>query len=172
MPRVKKTRKVTEPIPPKSSQPIKEKSKKPKKTSGKAPGNRNSLKDNKAASGHVNGSNTHKDARLGSKKKVPLLVSGRTKSEPSKQVPKFKSPVDELNYIENDPKLQSLLDKIDNELSIAKDEQAYVTKLLDRHKVLCELLGIKQDDENDIATGEKSEFDLLDVLEKPLNKSL
>lgn len=172
MPRVKKTRKITESIPPKSSQPIKEKSKRPKKTSGKAPGNRNSLKDNKVGSGNVIGSNANKDVRLGSKKKIPLITNSRAKSEPVKQVPKFKSPVDELNYIENDPKLQSLIDKIDSEMSISKEEQQYVTKLLERHKVLCDLLGIKQDDEDDIENNEEHEFDLLDELEKPFNKSM
>lgn len=139
--------------------------KKKKANKGHASGSRNSLIKHEKA-GTVGNSN--RDQRLGSKKKIDLL--GTKKSELKKRViPKFKSPLEELDFIESDRKLQSLLDRLDNEITITADEKSYVDTLLSRHKVLCDLLGIESEELTnegiESETGHES-TDLFDKLEK------
>lgn len=167
MPRVKKSRKVTKSLPrAKPKLPKSEIQKKPKKSTGKAPGNRNSLVEDKAKGGQSGGAGANIDKRLGSKKKISLFGNKETKEESKRLIPKFKTPLDELNYIENDKRLQNLVDKLDQGKSISPQEQHYVDHLLNRHKVLCDLLGIVEEDDADI---EEDTPDLLDKLEQPFS---
>lgn len=137
MSRAKKTRKTGPIGVPKSAVKPKVSESRKKKRVGKKPGSRNSelLKKPSGSSAGV-----EKDKRLGSKKPIPLVQEI--------QKAKFKTPQEELEYIENDPVLQSLLDKQDQNQPLTPKEQHLVDEKLARHQFLCELLGIdEQDDE-------------------------
>ncbi|MCC2607223.1 Der GTPase-activating protein YihI [Planctobacterium marinum] len=167
MPRVKKSRKVTQSLPrAKPKLPKGEIVKKTKKGNGKAPGSRNSLVEEKAKKqqGGVHGTNA--DKRHGSKKKISLFAAGPSREDNTRLIPKFKSPLEELNFIENDKRLQSLIDKLDSGKKVDSQDQHYVEHLLKRHKTLCELLGIEDDEEADL---DDDSPDLLDKLEQPFS---
>lgn len=171
MPRTKKTRKPGQIGTPKAEKKQVSGQKSPsnpprKKNShkGQASGSRNSLVER---TGEPNlAKSTKQDKRLGSKKKIALLAEKREKETKKQLVPKFKSPVDEVDYIENDKKLQGLLDKLDQQISVSPEEQVYVDTLINRHKLLCELLGMRPDEEVvDVEAAAEPE-DLLDKLER------
>lgn len=136
-------------------------SKKKKRSAGKVSGSRNSQME-KRVHGAASGQHSS-DRRLGSKKKISLVAETSSKAGQKRVVRKFKSPTDELDYIENDSRLQQLLDKIDRNSPVSIEEQEYVDALLSRHKLLCDLLGI--DKSNDESEDDK-DIDLLDKLEK------
>ena len=73
MPRVKKTRKVTQSAPRPKVRPTENAPKRNKKLKGNAPGNRNSLKDGSPGGNQAGNTSDNKDRRLGSKKKISLL---------------------------------------------------------------------------------------------------
>ncbi|XOV80052.1 MAG: Der GTPase-activating protein YihI [Aestuariibacter sp.] len=140
MARQKKSRKVG-PIGVKkdATKPkVKSQDSRKKKHTGKRPGSRNSELLKKVSSS--SGSQTM-DKRLGSKKPIPLL------SEPANK--RFKSPQEELEHIESDPVLQALLDRQEAEQSLSAKEQHKLNEMLARHQLLCELLGIDDDLEDD-----------------------
>lgn len=88
---------------------------------------------------------TNKDPRHGSKKKVSLL-------EPSQEVKVtkvFKTPLEELTFIEADERLQDILDRDSENQVLTDDDKNYMEERLARHQVLCELLGIVEEDEDD-----------------------
>lgn len=168
MPRTKKSRKPGPLGTPKQSVSRSQSDSKKKKVSkGRASGSRNSLIEQDSLEPKpFSGS---KDKRLGSKKKISLFSENKKEAQqPKPLLPKFKSPSEELDYIENDRRLQSLLDKIDTGGSVSAEEQHYVDTLLARHKLLCDLLGI--DTEEAKAEEEKPQtneaIDLLDQLEQ------
>ncbi|WP_158965333.1 Der GTPase-activating protein YihI [Paraglaciecola sp. L3A3] len=146
MPRKKKSRKVGQIGIPKSSS----NTRKPKpaeqrtrKHLGKPAGSRNSeVILNKDS---VN-NNAPKDPRHGSKKPIDLFPT-ETKKETTSKVKHF-SPAKELETIEKDEKLSSLLDKAELGKKLSKEEQNYVDKNLARHKVLCGLLGLDNEEED------------------------
>lgn len=143
-------------------------SKKQKISKGKASGSRNSLLEQNSV--EPKSFAVSKDKRHGSKKKIDLL-SDKVKDAkaPKSILPKFKSPTEELDFIENDRKLQNLLDKIDNNGSVDAEEQHYVNTLLARHKLLCDLLGIDSEESKDsetVVVADNEPEDLLDQLEQ------
>lgn len=171
MPRVKKTRKVTQSVPRPKVRPTENAPKRNKKLNGKAPGNRNSLKDGNPGNNQAGKAFYKKDQRIGSKKKIALLASTKPEPATTRLIPKFKTPQEELSYIENDAKLQFIVEKIDSDQEVDRAEEHYAEHLLQRHQTLCELLGISED--NDSVENEHSEErsdDLLDMLEKPPGK--
>jgi ribosome assembly protein YihI (activator of Der GTPase) len=130
-----------------------------KKHLGKPAGSRNSetltvMQDSKKV---------NKDPRHGSKKPVSLFAETKEQKSASKKVIYF-SPTQELAAIEQDPRLASLLDKIDIGKKITREDQQYVDQTLARHKVLCEMLGLKDEIEKPIKTSEK-ETDLYSLFE-------
>ena len=129
-------------------------SERPKKHKGKAPGSRHNVEQKKTekASGNAN-----KDPRLGSKKPVQLVKSVAAKIEKRK----YATPAEELAAIEADDRLAGLLDKLDGGKTITKEQQHYVDTQMARHKVLCDLMGINEgeDEEEEI-----DNFDALDAL--------
>ncbi|HCA75999.1 MAG TPA: GTPase-activating protein [Alteromonas sp.] len=127
-------------------------SERPKKHKGKAPGSRHNVEQKKADKA---ASNSNKDPRLGSKKPVPLIKSVPAKIEKRK----FATPAEELAAIEADDRLASLLDKLDDGEKITKEQQHYVDTTMARHKVLCDLMGISDDED------EEDEIDELDALD-------
>ena len=167
MPRTKKSRKPGQIGTPKQSiQRNPGDSKKRKISKGRASGSRNSLLEQNSI--EPKPFVASKDKRHGSKKKI-----SQNKQLQKTLWPKFKSPHEELDFIENDKKLQNLLDKVDQGESVNSGEQHYIDALLSRHKLLCELLGIDTDEQPDNEaetkdlqhTPDKSD-DLLDQLDQ------
>ncbi|MCC2616912.1 GTPase-activating protein [Aestuariibacter halophilus] len=154
----KKSRKVGRIGVPKSSQPrpIKpESGSKPKKHTGKPAGSRHSV----AQARNENRANADKkDPRIGSKKPVPLIV------EDKKEVPKPKyfSPAQELEALENDKQLNRLLDKLEQGKSLSAEQQAWVDQKMARHRTLCDLLGIQDEPQTEDAPSEDDVFDRFD----------
>ena len=125
----------------KSTIPVKRQpSERVRKHKGNKPGSRfnTEVTKEKAAS------KSPQDPRVGSKTPIDLFRHKQTSvSTPSK---KYHSPKQELDAIENDARLQRLLDKQENK-TLTKLEQDYVNNQLNRHAVLCDLLGISIEDE-------------------------
>jgi len=96
------------------------------------------------------------DPRIGSKKAVPLVVETVLNNAPKAKMPKPKkeakpvlTPEEELTKLENDERLDSLLDMLDDGKTLSADDQSYVDQTLDRIDVLMEMLGIELGDEDD-----------------------
>ncbi len=117
--------------------------KKDKKRKGLKTGNRNSESQQKAeyAAKHA------RDPRLGSKKKIPLIVEAQKK--PTKQERRI-SAEKELEMLENDAQLNVLLDRIDNGEKLGAGLQKYVNERLDRIEILMKQLGIYEDESEEI----------------------
>ncbi|WP_159657385.1 Der GTPase-activating protein YihI [Vibrio atypicus] len=114
--------------------------KKDKKRKGLKTGNRNS--DEKQNKHQGNGQ--QRDPRLGSKKKIPLIV------EPAKKLNKAERRISaekELEMLENDAQLNVLLDRIDEGENLGAGLQKYVDEKLARIEALMKQLGIYEDDE-------------------------
>ena len=58
------------------------------------------------------------------------------------------SPEDELAKLENDERLDALLDRLENGEVLSAEEQAWLDQTLDRIDVLMEQLGIGMDDDD------------------------
>lgn len=143
MARVKKSRKVgqigTPSIAKESRKPKSVPTTKNKKTKGNKSGTRNNIAETDLKNPSVKKAGG--DPRLGSKKPIPLVVDA--KSSKSKQPkPAFFSPKQELQSIEDDQKLSDLLDLVDEGEKLDAKQQAYIDAKLARHKILCDLLGI------------------------------
>jgi ribosome assembly protein YihI (activator of Der GTPase) len=99
------------------------------------------------------------DPRIGSKKPVSLIIEGnqsapvapKVKKVPQPPVAVKLSPEDELDRLENDERLDGLLDKLEQGKTLSAEEQTYVDTTLDRIDELMEQLGISlgDDDEDD-----------------------
>lgn len=113
------------------------------------------------------------DPRIGSKKAVPLVIETVFNNAPkAKKTVKPEAPAkpklppeEELTLLENDPRLDSLLDKIDDGETLSAEDQSYVDQTLDRIDVLMELLGIELGDEDEEAEEEKNE-DMMQLLKR------
>lgn len=113
-----------------------------KKRKGLKTGNRNS--DAKAEKAQTTGQ--QRDPRLGSKKKIPLIVEApKKKTKAERRV----SAEQELAAIENDAQLIVLLDRLENGEKLGAGLQKYVDQKLDRMEVLMKQLGIYDEDLED-----------------------
>ncbi|MBN7821840.1 Der GTPase-activating protein YihI [Bowmanella yangjiangensis] len=129
-----------------------EQDRKPKRRTGKPAGTRNNVTPKKAEQL----AKAPRDPRLGSKKAVPLVVE---KSEAQPKA-KYFSPAAELKSIEQDTRLDALMDRLDAGDKLSAEEQRYVDSKLARHQELCQLMGIDPEAEQD------DDDDLLDKFEK------
>ena len=134
-----------------------------KKHLGKPAGTRN----NEALTVNQGPKKFNKDPRHGSKKPVSLIVETKEQKLAVKKV-KYFSPAQELASIEQDPRLATLLDKIDLGKKIAREDQQYVDQTLARHKVLCEMLGFSEEPEKVIKSSEQqtdlySQFESINI---------
>lgn len=130
--------------------------------------------------GHASGSRTQvesanpknkatgqpKDPRIGSKTPVALVVEAKAKAKPqpkpkAEATPRL-SPEEELAKLENDERLDALLDRLDDGATLNAEDRAYVEQTLDRIDALMAQLGIELGDEDD-AVEEKQE-DILKLL--------
>ena len=97
-----------------------------------------------------------RDPRLGSKKKIPLIVEAKKKL--SKQERKL-SAEKELLMLESDAQLNVLLDRLENGEKLGVGLQKYVDEKLDRIEILMNQLGLlePEDDESEIEEPEIEE---------------
>ena len=106
-----------------------------------------------------------KDPRIGSRKKVPLVVEFVNKPEKGQFIQPVKvnekptalAPELELEQLENNECLNDLLDQLDAGKTISADDQQFVDECLDRIAELMDILGIEDEDGED---------DLLNTFEK------
>ncbi len=107
-----------------------------------------------------------KDPRVGSRKPVALVVEPAKKpvvAKPAKaektaeQVAELQAKQlqlkleQELAAIENDERLNLLLDRLDDGLSVSADDEAWLDARLARHQELLVALGMDDDDDDDVA---------------------
>ncbi|MFA3792882.1 Der GTPase-activating protein YihI [Aliiglaciecola sp. SL4] len=156
MARIKKSRKVGRiGVPKESWAPRKPKdpnNTKPKKHKGNPSGSRHSAVELNQQSPQQSKQN---DPRVGSKKPIPLIVEAKEfKSKPKPSKPKYFSPAQELAELENNDRLNNLLDEMDSGVVLSADDKRYVDKKLARHRELCDLLGINGEAET---IGEQAE---------------
>ena len=108
------------------------------------------------------------DPRVGSKKPIALVADGKTQPEKkpvAKPKPKAEkvrlTPQEELAKLENDERLDTLLDRLENGETLSGEDQAWLDLTLDRIDELMEILGIALDDE---AEDEQAEDDMMRLL--------
>lgn len=123
--------------------------KKKRKHKGLAAGSRHSAQDENAVKAQAE----VKDPKIGSKKKVPLIVEFVNKPEKGKTIPvpkpvKLIDPMQELENLENNEILNELLDALDAGKTLSKADQQFVDECLDRVAQLMEELGIEDEEEN------------------------
>ncbi len=118
-------------------------------------GNTSGSRANPAAPAQKQGTGSKaKDPRIGSKKPVPLggseaVVPKPVKAKPEVAAKKPKlSPQEELSMLENNERLDALLDRLENGDVLAAEDQAWLDQTLDRIDVLMEQLGINLDDDD------------------------
>ncbi|RYM67522.1 Der GTPase-activating protein YihI [Serratia liquefaciens] len=109
-----------------------------------------------------------KDPRIGSKVPVALVVEAKPKAKPQPK-PKAEakprlSPEEELAKLENDERLDALLDRIDDGETLSAEDQSYVDQTLDRIDALMEQLGIELGDDEDDEEEEEKKEDILKLL--------
>ncbi|MFT5674650.1 MAG: ribosome assembly protein YihI (activator of Der GTPase) [Paraglaciecola sp.] len=167
MPRKKKSRKgglIGTPQPPKAQRKANVVDTKFKrKNFGKPAGSRNNPEQTEL---NPNSPKQQKDPRIGSKKPVQLLPE-KTDTKIAVK-PKHFSPAQELNAIEQDERLAGLIEKLDSGERLSKEDAKYTEITMQRHALLCELLGIADDQEELIepqTSAQKSEEDLLSEFE-------
>ena len=98
------------------------------------------------------------EKRIGSQKTIPLIVENKIQNDlpkiqlkPKAKVIKSKveqslSPEKELALIENDQRLNDLLEQLDNDETISQIDQSWVNKQTQRHQELMKTLGWLDDD--------------------------
>lgn len=137
------------------------------KRKGLAPGSRH----NTGESGqHHGGTKAPQDPRLGSKKPI-ALVQGETAKpvkpaqpakapRPARVTPVIDTDVEaltpeqELEQLENNERLNTLLDKVDAGEKLGKNDAGWLDKTLARHQQLLEELGLLEEDEDEPAEGD------------------
>lgn len=140
--------------------------KRDKKHRGNASGSRGNPVTEKQQNG---GGSKNKDPRIGSKKPVVLSGEGETttaiksvkasKSQPEKKI--RLTPQEELAALENDERLDKLLDRLESGESLSADEQAWLDRTLDRIDELMEQLGITLDEGAEDEAAEEDMYRLL-----------
>lgn len=151
--------------------------KRQKKHRGNASGARTNVESGNDKNGK--GSATPKDPRIGSKTPVPLVVESNkpvaaakvAKPKEPKQ-PKL-APEKELALLEQDERLNQLLDEIDEGKTLSAEDQAYVDNTLDRIDELMSELGIDLGDEDDDlldSDDEEKKEDIVQLLKRSSSK--
>ncbi|PWC23996.1 MULTISPECIES: Der GTPase-activating protein YihI [Brenneria] len=111
------------------------------------------------------------DPRIGSKKPVALGAQAKVVAQPKPADPVAKpaaiSPEEELALLENDARLDELLDRLDNGETLSARDQSWVDETLDRIDILMEQLGIELGDDDDEA---EEQEDMLQLLKRNSSK--
>ncbi|ULR31087.1 Der GTPase-activating protein YihI [Dickeya fangzhongdai] len=138
--------------------------KRQKKHRGHVAGSRTQPSDDRQ---HNSASDKLKDPRIGSKKPVSLLPEGAVVAVKApvaaKEKPARLSPQEELEMLENDPRLDELLDRLEKGETLPAKEQSWLDETLDRIDILMEQLGISLDDDEE---DEEQEEDMLQLLRR------
>jgi len=123
-----------------------------------------------AVSQKSGGSTASKDPRIGSKKAI-MLAPVTAETQPVKKADKVVkavedkkihlSPEEELLKLENDQRLDTLLDRLEKGETLPAEEQAWLDQTLDRIDVLMEQLGIVLDDDIEDEQAEEDMYRLL-----------
>lgn len=121
--------------------------KKKRKHKGLSSGSRHSAQQQNTA----NNKTEVKDPRVGSRKKVPLVVEFVNKPEKGQFIqpvsaPKKLDPAVELERLENNEILNELLDALDAGKTLSKADQQFVDECLARVAELMEELGIEDEE--------------------------
>lgn len=139
--------------------------KREKKRSGHAAGSR---ANPATAAQKSSGGNKTKDPRIGSKTPVPLgtgAAVSRAKPVTPPRAEKAENlrlaPEEELAMLENNERLDALLDRLEGGETLSGEEQAWLDQTLDRIDVLMEQLGIGLDDDADDDEAEEDMYRLL-----------
>ena len=111
------------------------------------------------------GQNASADPRLGSKKPIPLIIDEKQVSKPviEKKQPVVKeklTPEKELELLESDDRLDSLLARLEDGETVNAEEQKYINTCLDRIDELMNILGIEYAEEEE----EEDEDKLDDIM--------
>lgn len=141
--------------------------KRDKKRSGNASGSRANpvTESQKARSGGGKSS----DPRVGSKKPVALgndvvavksVKPAKVAKEPVEKKARL-TPQEELAKLENDERLDALLDRLESGEALPAEDQAWLDQTLDRIDVLMEQLGIALDDDVEDDAAEEDMYRLL-----------
>ncbi|WES68377.1 Der GTPase-activating protein YihI [Superficieibacter sp. HKU1] len=130
--------------------------KRKKKHRGHSAGSRAS--GSEGASG-AKGQKQQKDPRIGSKTPIPLGVTDApvTRQHKPKSEKPMLSPQDELDMLENDERLDALLERLEEGEALTAEEQSWVDAKLDRIDELMQKLGLSYDDDEDEEEEEKQE---------------
>ena len=103
--------------------------------------------------GKKSGTKQAKDPRIGSRKPVALIVDEKSSKPVAPKAVKEKTlvmtPEQELASIENDDRLNDLLDRLDAGETLDASEQAWVDQRVDRYQALMYELGIIDTDEDE-----------------------
>jgi len=137
------------------------------KLKGNKAGNRNTIESKKSA--QQNQRKTKNDARIGSKKLIALtkeeqpqeIIKPKVELQPRVKVIKSEpvtspvqqtlSPEKELSEIENDERLNDLLEQAEMDQPLSKADQKWVDQKMKRHQELMKALGwIDEDGEEDL----------------------
>ncbi|MEX1221260.1 MAG: Der GTPase-activating protein YihI [Idiomarina sp.] len=153
MTRIKKTRK-SGPLAPSKSTQAKTKSESKdsvKRGKGHKPGSRHSSAEVTQAGNNKGGSKT--DPRHGSKKPVQLVQPGAVSTGVAKTAttapPTTEQLQKQLRQLENDTRLQDLLERMEAGEDLNDSDTAYVDDCTERFQQLAEALGLDVDDEDD-----------------------
>lgn len=130
--------------------------KKQKKHRGNPSGSRSNVES--AGRSGVGKKSVQTDPRIGSKKPVQLLTDKNlvdvsqvppVKNKVKKTEPAKLTREEELDKLENDDRLDELLQRVEQGEQLNHEEQKYVDRTLDRIDELMALLGIEYEDEAD-----------------------
>lgn len=112
--------------------------------------------------------NTIKDPRIGSKKPISLLQTNDSSIKNKVNQPqKTKlTPQQELEQLENDTKLDHLLDLVEQGKTLTDDQQSYLDNKLDRIDQLMKQLGIEDDDFEDDEELDEPKEDIVGLLRR------
>jgi ribosome assembly protein YihI (activator of Der GTPase) len=138
---------------------------KPKNKSGKQAGNRQKEAFNSGLESQIKAED--KDPRIGSKKLIDLGGPVKAPAQPFEAKIKNKVKVDnspiaairvveadtsleqELAAIEDDSRLQSILDQQEEDISLSNEDVDYFNEKMERHQQLREMLGLDDEDEDE-----------------------
>ncbi|MGI2258586.1 Der GTPase-activating protein YihI [Shewanella sp. GXUN23E] len=139
-----------------------------KRDTGNKSGSRSNEGSLQQASGNGKGGNQAKDPRHGSKRPVALALPGQTQQPVAEKAQKPKQPkmTDEqrLLMLEEDPRLNELLDMLEEGRDLPAADQKWLDKQLAEIEKLMEKLGLSE--EEDFAPSKStSDDDLLDRFE-------
>lgn len=130
--------------------------KRKEKLKGNKAGARNAIQSKQTQK--QNAKQAQNEQRIGSQKAVPLIIAEKQPEpvikqtlKPQVKVIKSAQPValsaeKELALIENDQRLNDLLEQLDNDQEISQVDQSWVDKQMQRHQQLMQQLGWLDDD--------------------------